>query len=63
MVNCDPYYNSDISLGFFGGGLSAGPRQLNRRPYVVEEELNEWESVPPGTYSLRVASRRLGSSS
>jgi hypothetical protein len=55
------YYNSGIFSAFIGGGLSAGPRKLNRVPYVVEEELNEWASLPPGNYVLRVASRRIGS--
>jgi hypothetical protein len=32
---------------------------LSRIPYVVNEELNEWRSLPRGSYTLRVASDRV----
>jgi hypothetical protein len=55
------YYNSGIFTAFIGGGLFAGYRVLEPVPYVVEKELNEWTSLPPGRYVLRVASRLIGS--
>jgi hypothetical protein len=55
----EDYYRSGIWTAFAGGGLSGGDRVLSRVPYVVNEELNEWVSLPPGRYSLHVASGRV----
>jgi hypothetical protein len=53
------YYRSGIFGAFAGGGLSSMDQPLSRIPYVVNEELNEWRSLPPGSYTLRVASDRV----
>jgi hypothetical protein len=60
------YFGSGIWSGFVGGGLSSGFLPLSLKPFVVKEELNEWKVLPPGSYTLRVASDRIyatGSSS
>jgi hypothetical protein len=36
------------------GGLSSGTRALGSEAFIFERELNEWRSVPPGRYQLRV---------
>ena len=54
------YFGAGIWSGFIGGGLSSGFLPLSLEPYVVKEELNEWKVLPPGTYTLRVASDRVG---
>src|SRR5882762_4014271 len=41
-----------------GGGLG-GEHALDQTPYVVALELNEWQSLPPGGYRLRVVSHRV----
>jgi len=33
---------------------------LDQTPYLVNLELNEWHSLPPGNYTLRVVSHRIG---
>ncbi|MGD0760872.1 MAG: hypothetical protein ABR921_18390 [Candidatus Sulfotelmatobacter sp.] len=53
------YFGSGIWSGFVGGGLSSGFLPLSLEPYVVKEELNEWKVLPPGSYTLRVASDRI----
>jgi hypothetical protein len=53
------YYRSGIFGYFVGGGLSSMDHPLSRIPYVVNEELNEWRSLRPGSYTLRVASDRV----
>ena len=53
------YYRSGIFEYFMGGGLSSMDHPLRREPYVINEELNEWRSLPPGSYTLRVASDRV----
>jgi hypothetical protein len=40
------YYRSGIFGYFVGGGLSNLDHPLSRVPYVVNEELNEWRSLP-----------------
>lgn len=49
-------------MGFFGGGLG-GEQDLSEKPYVVELELNEWKSLPPGSYRLSIVSYRVGAPS
>jgi hypothetical protein len=52
------YYDSGIFDGFVAGGI--GQEQvLGQVPYLVNEELNEWSSLTPGSYRLRVASDRV----
>ena len=51
------YYESGL-FGFMGGGLG-GEHALDQTPYVVALELNEWQSLPPGGYRLRVVSHRV----
>jgi len=53
------YYDSGVFGAFVGGGLSAVDQPLGRVAYIVNEELNEWKSLPPGSYTLRVASDRV----
>ena len=50
------YFNG--GMGFIGGGLG-GEKDLSRDPHLVNLELNEWKSLPPGSYRLRVASHRV----
>src|ERR1019366_1551502 len=50
------YFNG--GMGFIGGGLG-GEEDLSRDPFLVNLELNEWKSLPPGSYRLRVASHRV----
>ncbi|HET9697662.1 MAG TPA: hypothetical protein VFP40_12400, partial [Terriglobales bacterium] len=45
-------------MAFMGGGLSS-EKELGAEPYVVNLELNEWKSLPPGSYRLRVVSGRI----
>jgi len=40
------------------GGLG-GVKDLSRDPHRVNLELNEWKSLPPGSYRLRVVSHRV----
>ncbi len=51
----DDYYNSGSV--FIGGGLSSED-DLGKHPFTVGLELNEWMTLPPGHYSLRIASGR-----
>jgi hypothetical protein len=51
------YYGSGL-FGFMGGGLG-GEHILDQTPYIVNLELNEWKSLPPGSYKLRVVSHRV----
>src|SRR6266550_1014147 len=51
------YYDSGL-FGFMGGGLG-GEHMLDQAPYVVNLELNEWQSLAPGSYRLRVVSHRV----
>jgi len=53
------YFDSGIFGMFLGGGLSAMPRELNAVPYKISEDLNEWKSLPPGSYTLFVVSYRI----
>lgn len=46
------------SLAFMGGGLF-GMQKLGTEPYVVALELNEWKTLPPGSYRLRIVSNRV----
>jgi hypothetical protein len=41
-----------------GGGLSA-EETASDKPYTVNLELNEWKSLPPGSYRLRILSHRV----
>lgn len=50
------YFGS--GMGFAGGGLG-GLNDLSRDPYAIKLELNEWKSLPPGAYRLRIASFRV----
>jgi hypothetical protein len=52
------YYSSGL-FGFMGGGLGS-EHMLDQTPYLVNLELNEWHSLPPGNYTLRVVSHRIG---
>lgn len=53
------YFDSGLYGVFFGGGLSAMPRELSAVPYKISEDLNEWKSLPPGSYTLVVVSYRV----
>ena len=50
------YFNG--VMGFFGGGLG-GEQDLSDKPYFVDLELNEWKSLPPGSYRLSIVSHRV----
>jgi len=49
------YFNG--AMGFIGGGLG-GEQNLSRKPYPINLELNEWKSLPPGSYRLSIVSHR-----
>lgn len=51
------YFGSGIYGGFAAGGPT-GIKTLSSVPYVINEDLNEWKSMAPGRYSLRVLSHR-----
>jgi hypothetical protein len=55
----EDYYGSGIWTSFVGGGLGGPDRLLSGVPLVIEEELNEWETLPPGRYTLHVVSNRV----
>ena len=44
---------------FIGGGLFSVD-YLNAEPKTIHLELNEWLSIPPGSYHLRIAGHRVG---
>jgi hypothetical protein len=44
---------------FVGGGLSALPIELSGVPHKIAEDVNEWKSPPPGSYTLFVVSHRV----
>jgi hypothetical protein len=50
------YFNG--VMGFLGGGLG-GEQDLSNKPYFVNLELNEWKSLPPGSYRLSIVSHRV----
>lgn len=52
------YFNG--TMGFIGGGLGS-EKELSSDPYTVNLELNEWKSLPPGSYRLTILSRRVAS--
>ena len=49
------YFNG--AMGFIGGGLG-GQQDLSRKLYPINLELNEWKSLPPGSYRLCIVSHR-----
>jgi len=50
------------AMGFLGGGLG-GEQEVGQTPYVVELELNEWKSLPLGSYRLSIVSHRVSAPS
>lgn len=50
------YFNG--AMGFIGGGLG-GEQDLNNKAYPINLELNEWKSLPPGSYRLSIVSHRV----
>lgn len=50
------YFNG--VMGFFGGGLG-GEQDLSDKPFSVNLELNEWMSLPPGSYRLSIVGHRV----
>jgi hypothetical protein len=51
------YFNG--AMGFIGGGLG-GEAALSSKPYPINLELNEWISLPPGSYQLSIVGNRAG---
>jgi hypothetical protein len=49
------YFNG--AMGFLGGGLGS-EQDLSSNPYSINLELNEWKSLPPGSYRLSIVSHR-----
>jgi hypothetical protein len=47
------YFNG--AMGFIGGGLGS-EQPLSEKSYPVDLELNEWKSLPPGTFRLSIVS-------
>jgi len=52
----DDYFHS--YGGFIGGGLFS-EQQITAKPLSTDLELNEWRSLPPGEYRLRILSKRI----
>jgi hypothetical protein len=50
------YFNG--AMGFIGGGLG-GEQDLGSKTYPINLELNEWKSLPPGSYRLSIVSHRV----
>ena len=56
----DPLEDYFYSIGAaMGGGLSS-EQDPARQPLTMDLELNEWKSLPPGSYRLTVVGNRLG---
>ena len=52
----EDYYHSQFA--FDGGGLF-NEDDLNEKPFAIDHELNEWESLPPGSYRLSIIGTRV----
>ena len=52
----DDYFHS--ILGYIGGSLSS-EQDPARHPLTMDLELNEWKSLPPGSYRLTIVGNRL----
>ena len=50
------YFNG--AMGFMGGGLGT-EQGLSGKSYAINLELNEWKSLPPGSYRLSIVSHRV----
>ena len=50
------YFNG--GMGFLGGGLGS-EQDLSKKPYSISLELNEWISLPTGSYRLSIVSHRV----
>lgn len=46
------------AMGFGSGGLSSG-QPLGLKPFAIGLEVNEWRSLPPGSYRLSIVSRQV----
>lgn len=55
----DPLSDYFKSGSFMMGGLSSD-LDPGEKPFVIEIELNEWKSLPPGSYRLSIEGRRIG---
>ena len=53
----EDYFHSQ--RGFMGGGLYS-EQDPARQPLTMNLELNEWKSLPPGSYRLTIIGNRLG---
>lgn len=51
------YFDNGV-MGFLGGGLG-NEQELSNKPYPVNLELNEWKSLPLGSFRLSVVSHRV----
>jgi hypothetical protein len=48
----DDYFHS--ILGYMGGGGLSSEQDPARHPLTMDLELNEWKSLPPGSYRLTI---------
>ena len=61
----DPAAGTDPLADYFNGGMAcmmgglSGEKQLGPDPYIVNLELNEWKSLPPGSYRLSIVGHRV----
>jgi hypothetical protein len=53
----EDYFSSGL-FGFLGGGIG-GAQPLSSAAATIDIELNEWKSLPPGRYQLRLVSSRV----
>jgi hypothetical protein len=52
------YFTGMTPFGILGGGLFSD-QDPGSQPYIAELELNEWRSLPPGSYLFRIAGYRV----
>jgi hypothetical protein len=55
----DPLADYFNSRTYFSTGGLYSDQDLNEKPFAIDLELNEWQSLPPGTYRLSITGHRV----
>jgi hypothetical protein len=55
----DPLTDYFHSRTIFDTGGLYSDHDLNKEPFAIDLELNEWQSLPPGTYRLSITGHRV----
>jgi hypothetical protein len=55
----DPLTDYFKSRTIFSAGGLYSDQDLNEKPFAIDVELNEWQSLPPGTYRLSITGHRV----